>query len=255
MQTSFYRSHFRAAAIQLEGEKQWKIVAPLLPANDSLLYSFVACSETMSTSESLISPLHTIFGGLSLTAQLLSQISSCTDVILPKRISMSDFGINSPSNEQQFMKKLTRLNINALFLCLAQSIDLTLLKPTEALHNISQFFETVLKNGVAKSSQPFKLEILHDLSQELCKDYLEKVDDFDEATLEEEFEQDLDQDWESVGGPAASDMMITVPSSPSPVFQYNAMSTAAGSFMSSLIRGITSPVNSPSSPHKWPEHK
>ena len=53
---------FRATAIQLEGEKQWKIVAPHLPANDSLLYSFVASSEAIA-SGSMISPLHTILGG------------------------------------------------------------------------------------------------------------------------------------------------------------------------------------------------
>ena len=55
-------SDFRATAIQLEGEKQWKIVAPHLPANDSLLYSFVASSEAIA-SGSMISPLHTILGG------------------------------------------------------------------------------------------------------------------------------------------------------------------------------------------------
>ena len=81
---------YRATAIQLDGEKQWKIVAPLLPANDSLLYSYVASSETLSSS--MISPLHTILGGLTLTAQLLCQIASCIDIIFPKRSSMTDFG-------------------------------------------------------------------------------------------------------------------------------------------------------------------
>ena len=86
----FFLNDYRATVIQLAGEKQWKIVAPLLPANDSLLYSYVASSETLSSS--MISPLHTILGGLTLTAQLLCQIASCIDIIFPKRSSMTDFG-------------------------------------------------------------------------------------------------------------------------------------------------------------------
>merc|ERR1711953_395148 len=86
-----------ATAIQLEGEKQWKIVAPHLPANDSLLYSFVASSETLSSA--MISPLHTILAGLALTAQFLNQISSCLDIIYPKRLSLNDFSLNPPATE------------------------------------------------------------------------------------------------------------------------------------------------------------
>ena len=138
--------NFRAAAIQLEGEKQWKIVAPHLPANDSILYSFVASSEAVS-SGSVISPLHTILGGLSLTVQFLAQISSCIDVIYPKRISTHDFALKPPSNEYQFLRKWSKINLNVVYLCLLQGLDLDLIKPCEALSNLSNFLENVLSKG------------------------------------------------------------------------------------------------------------
>jgi len=254
-----------ATAIQLDGEKQWKIVAPLLPANDSLLYSYVASSETLSSA--MISPLHTILGGLTLTAQLLSQIASAIDIIFPKRSSISDFGLNTPSNESQFIKRLTRLNINVIHLCLSQNFTPDQLKPTEGLHNLAQFLEHFTKNGIV--SQPYKLEILHNLSLVIGSElehHGQQSSSVTTPTITEELESDQDEDsfnqgeetsWESV---VPSDMMIVnpllsahqnaVPNSPSPPPNQYTMTSIAGSFMSSWLRGITSPANSPTSPHK-----
>jgi len=247
-----------ATAIQLDGEKQWKIVAPLLPANDSLLYSYVASSETLSSS--MISPLHTILGGLTLTAQLLCQIASCIDIIFPKRSSMTDFGLNTPSNEFQFIKRLTKLNINVVHLCLSQNLSPDQLKPTEGLHNLAQFLDHFTKNGLV--SQPYKLEILYNLSLTIGKELehnqpSSSIDqnDLDQSDQDEDsFNAGEENSWESL----APDMMIVnpiltahqnaVPNSPSPP-PYT-MSSVAGSFMSSLWKYGTSPANSPTSPHK-----
>ena len=251
----------RATAIQLDGEKHWKIVAPLLPANDSLLYSYVASSETLSSA--MISPLHTILGGLTLTAQLLSQIASCIDIIFPKRSSMTDFGLNMPSNEFQFIKRLIRLNINVVHLCLSQNLSPDHLKPTEGLHNLAQFLEHFIKNGLI--SQPYKLEILHNLSLVIGNELESHRNNQNKPSETPDWESDHDEDsldnmaeensWESL---VPSDMMIVqpffrqtaVPNSPSPPPNQYTMSSVAGSFMSSWLRGITSPANSPTSPHK-----
>ena len=278
-----FLNDYRATAIQLDGEKQWKIVAPLLPANDSLLYSYVASSETLSSS--MISPLHTILGGLTLTAQLLCQIASCIDIIFPKRSSMTDFGnllfkkmdknqskhfsiyfnfqfpgLNTPSNEFQFIKRLTKLNINVVHLCLSQNLSPDQLKPTEGLHNLAQFLDHFTKNGLV--SQPYKLEILHNLSLTIGKELehnqpSSSIDqnDLDQSDQDEDsFNAGEENSWESL----APDMMIVnpiltahqnaVPNSPSPP-PYT-MSSVAGSFMSSLWKYGTSPANSPTSPHK-----
>ena len=220
----------------------------------------MASSETMSSA--MISPLHTILGGLTLTAQLLSQLSSSLDIILPKRFSMNDFGLNAPSSELQFIKKLIRLNINVAHLCLSQGLDIDLLKPTEALHNLAQFLTIFVKNGHLGS--PYKLDSLYNLSLTISND-IEKQGmisnvnpdpDLESDNEDDSFNEDPESSWESV---VPSDMMIVhpmlgahpnVPNSPSPPPNPYTVSSVAGSFMSSWLRGITSPTNSPTSPHK-----
>jgi len=241
-----------ATAIQLEGEKQWKIVAPHLPANDSLLYSFVASSEAIA-SGSMISPLHTILGGLSLTVQFLAQISSCIDVIYPKRISTHDFSVNAPSNEYQFAKKWSKLNLNVAYLCLSQQLDLNLMKPCEALYNLSNFMENIMNHGCL-INRPIHLETFHKMSIDIGKD-LEKHKPNEATDAESDNDEDYQEEIVDCLEDVPSDMMVlppalgiqNVPNSPSP--PPNTMSVV-GSFMSSVIRGFTSPVNSPTSPHK-----
>ena len=82
-----------------------------------------------------------------MTVQFLAQISSCADVIYPKRLSIHDFALNPPSNEYQFIKKWSKLNLNVAYLCLSQHLDLDLVEPCEALKNLSSFVENVLTNG------------------------------------------------------------------------------------------------------------
>ena len=200
----------------------------------------------------MISPLHTILAGLALTAQFLNQISSCLDTIYPKRLSLNDFSLNPPATEYQFVKKLTRLNINALHLCLSQNINQ--LKPSEALHNICQLVEQFQVSNIAQAV-PYKSETLYALASELIGqlDRLQPtVTEDGESDNEEEIVQLEEEAWEPV---VPNDMMVVYPAygghpnSPSPPPHSYSMSTA-GSFMSSWLRGFTSPTNSPSSPHK-----
>ena len=210
----------------------------------------------------MISPLHTILGGLTLTAQLLSQLSSCLDLIFPKRLTLNDFGLNMPSSDMKFIKKLIRLNVNVVHLCLCQNLDPELLKPMEAMHNLSLFLNHFVKDGLL--NQAYKLNRLHQLSltitQEIQKQYgnnfTEELVDSDHEDYS--FNENDDTTWESV---VPSDMMIVhpllagqqtnqVPNSPSPPPNQYTMSSVASSFMSSWLRGITSPANSPTSPHK-----
>ena len=169
-------------------------------------------------------------------------------------------GLNTPSNEYQFIKRLTKLNINVVHLCLSQNLSPDQLKPTEGLHNLAQFLDHFTKNGLV--SQPYKLEILHNLSLTIGKELehnqpSSSIDqnDLDQSDQDEDsFNAGEENSWESL----APDMMIVnpiltahqnaVPNSPSPP-PYT-MSSVAGSFMSSLWKYGTSPANSPTSPHK-----
>ena len=77
-----------------------------------------------------------------------------------------------------------------------------------------------------------------------------------ESENEDSFNGDKDNSWESLApdmmivNPMVTAHQIAVPNSPSPPPNHYTMSSVAGSFMSSLLRGITSPSNSPTSPHK-----
>ena len=141
------------------------------------------------------------------------------------------------------------------------------LKPTEGLHNLAHFcndfFGNSRSNNHARHStrpdNPYTLETLHGLSLIICAE-LDNIqptlsDDLESENDDETCNYD-DESWESL---VPSDMMIVhpmltaalhpVPNSPSPPPNQYTMSTA-GSFMSSWLRGFTSPTNSPTSPHK-----
>ena len=72
-------------------------MAPLLPANDSLLYSYVASSETLSSA--MISPLHTILGKEIWSTKLISYLES------------QDLGIVVELRNYEFQKRKLRKEI------------------------------------------------------------------------------------------------------------------------------------------------
>ena len=162
---------------------------------------------------------------------------------------MGDFGSASYS-EFAFAKRLSRLNLNIVHLCLSQGLDPKQLKATEALYNLSTFLKEVGEGRVGHTSKPYKLDLLADMSVQICSE-LNKLEPDDDLSDNEEDSMRGWEEWESV----PADMMIVnpylqhMPSSPSPP-PPTAMSMTAGSFMSSLIRGFTSPTGTPSSPQK-----
>jgi hypothetical protein len=192
-------------------------------------------------------------GGLTFTVQFLNQIAACLDIIFPKRLFSSDFNLAAPS-EFLFAKKLARMNINVAHLCLAQGLDFGLIRPTEALFNLSQFLDHIKNGQFGHKDQPYKSELIFDMSVTICSELgkiqptIEDVENESDQNEEEDLLQDWDT-WESV----PSDMMVVnpmlnhMPSSPSPPPH---LASTAGSVVSSWLRGITSPTGSPASPHK-----
>lgn len=268
--TTSLSAHTASNSTNLEGEKQWRIVAPLLPATGDYTpyYALMAAlSDNVGSSSStsqdgaaalahaIVSPIHTISGGLTLTAQFLAHLASCLDVVLPKRLSYGDFGTPT-SSQYVFAKKLAKLNINVAYLCMTQGIPSKLLKPTHTLFNLS-----LLLNGSSKQLLPhvgllskaidaedfYHVSVVISAEVDMMKptaDDLENDSDKDDDNW-----KDLD-DWESV----PMDMMVVnpymqhLPSSPSP--PPPGVPSIASSFMSSLMRGFTSTNVAPNSPQK-----
>ena len=94
-----------------------------------------------------------------------------------------------------YQKRLTRLNINVIHLCLSQNLAPDQLKPTEGLHNLAQFLEHFTKNGMV--SQPYKLEILHNLSLVIGSElehHGQQGSSATSTTITEDLESDQDED-------------------------------------------------------------
>ncbi|XP_025833473.1 beclin 1-associated autophagy-related key regulator-like isoform X2 [Agrilus planipennis] len=130
------------------GELQYCIVAPTLPGsgNYSSYNIWVAQNkDAVPGSSSTIAvdhnPAYSISAALTYTAQLISIIAFYLDVRLPYRMSYSDF-CSSDMPEQQFSRRVARLNANILHLCFTQNTSLNSLHPTRTLHNILQLLDT-----------------------------------------------------------------------------------------------------------------
>ena len=82
-----------------------------------------------------------------------------------------------------------------IHLCLSQNFTPDQLKPTEGLHNLAQFLEHFTKNGIV--SQPYKLEILHNLSLVIGSElehHGQQSSSVTTPTITEELESDQDED-------------------------------------------------------------
>ena len=80
---------------------------------------------------------------MQFTAQLVSQISAYLDIILPKYFSCNEFGVPIAS-EYKFAKKVSRLNLNIIFLCLKNGVSPEDINPTQSLHNLYLLFANTL---------------------------------------------------------------------------------------------------------------
>ena len=104
---------------------------------------------------------HTLF--LQFTAQLVSQISGYLDVILPKYFSCNEFGVPTAS-EYKFAKKVARLNLNIIYLCLNNGVPPEDIHPTQSLHNLYLLFtNTSCKNENPSNTRTDKSTLAEEL--------------------------------------------------------------------------------------------
>ncbi|XP_055906508.1 beclin 1-associated autophagy-related key regulator [Eupeodes corollae] len=123
-------------------EMQYRIVAPSLPANgDYSAYldwltenkDDVPKSDTNEISPSRVAAFR-IAGALTYTTQLTNLLSFYLNVRLPFKLAYGDFC--KKLNEEQFTRKVSRLNTNIMYLAYTQRVKLRLLKEKHTLENI-----------------------------------------------------------------------------------------------------------------------
>ncbi|XP_065216729.1 beclin 1-associated autophagy-related key regulator isoform X2 [Planococcus citri] len=124
------------------GETQHSIVAPTLP--DSGDYSpyldWVSADKDntlamTSSSDVDHNPAYNLSAALTYTTQLVNIIAYYLDIRLPNKLYYSDF-CEKHLNERRFMKCVTFLNANVLYLCLTQNVDPSLLHPSQTIRNL-----------------------------------------------------------------------------------------------------------------------
>lgn len=286
----------------------YKIVAPYLPAdgdysrfptmvkaaNDQIQSIIPQQNQTMFTTEIIssrgqslgfdlsaddeISSIHTISAALTLTAQLVSQISTYLDVILPKYFSGNEFGVPT-SSDYKFAKKVARLNLNIIFLCLTVGVPPEDILPTQSLHNLYLLYTNTRNNKHPSNIPALKAKVAENLyalnmqNTSALEKFSPTNDDLsndsdDNGKDDEKLQKDM-EDWEAISlgvVEGSSDMMVvnlsqfnaayntswilgTSPTSPvqspGPYGVGNAANSAT-SFVSSIIRGFTgasSPTN------------
>ncbi|XP_068157222.1 beclin 1-associated autophagy-related key regulator [Drosophila tropicalis] len=124
-------------------EVQYRIVGPSLPANgDYTAYlDWLADNkdDVPKTTANEITPsrfeAYRIVGALTYTAQLTQLLSFYLNVRLPQKIAYGDF-CRKLLNEEQFLRKVSRVNNNIMYLAYTQQVKLRDLNEQHTLENI-----------------------------------------------------------------------------------------------------------------------
>ena len=127
---------------------------------------------------------------------MVSQISACSDVILPKYLSYNDFGVPIGS-EYKFAKKVARLNLNIIFLCLNHGVPPEEIHPTHSLYNLHLLFTNIkFKNrnkNISQAGSTNFIKKLYDLSV-LSASTLDRLSPTSEDLMNDSDDEGLDED-------------------------------------------------------------
>ncbi|XP_074035770.1 beclin 1-associated autophagy-related key regulator isoform X2 [Leptinotarsa decemlineata] len=129
------------------GEPKYCIVGPTLPVSGdySAYNKWVSCNQDVvpssdSTSSVQLNPAFTISAGLTYTSQLVILLSYYLNIRLPCKMQYSDY-CSSFMDEEQFTRRLTRLNANILYLLFLQNVNLKELKSAQTIRNLLRLVE------------------------------------------------------------------------------------------------------------------
>ncbi|XP_061387131.1 beclin 1-associated autophagy-related key regulator [Musca vetustissima] len=222
-------------------EMQYRIVAPSLPANGdySAYLDWLKDNkdDVPKTTANEIAPSRVsafrIVGALTYTAQLTQLICYYLNVRLPYKVAYGDFC--RKLNEEQFLRKVSRLNSNIMYLAYTQQVKLRSLNENHTLENLLILLD------------PEKSDLGRHGFQEVGNAPLMKSVDsllllIETATeSESEDENSFRLDWEDVPNlPTQHDIINTNLITPASGQQHQQQSTIAEGLMTSAANRITS---------------
>lgn len=174
--TAYVKGHW--VFTNSSGGLHHSIVAPTLPGSGDYSAYNLWIAENKdgvpggSTSAIIDNnPAYNITAALTYTTQLVNILAFYLDVRLPYKMTYSEFCSNV-MDEQQFSRRVARLNANILHLCFTQNVKLDVLNPPRTLHNILQLLNPEtgdLGRMGPIETEPDQAQILEDqLSQDLA---------------------------------------------------------------------------------------
>lgn len=211
------------------GELHYRIVAPTLPGSgDYSAYSIwvaankngVPDNEKMEQNQA-----YNISAALCYTTQLVNLLAFYLDVILPKKVSYTDF-YSTEISDSKFYKKISKLNTNILYLCFSQGVDTSLLNPKHTLCNILHLvnFPDLGRDG------PFEVD----------SNLVSSLENFDAEPKADEGSEDEENDvvpseWEAIPlVPCPESVPGSAPFSSQHVPNLQATTSMAGGLVTSL---------------------
>lgn len=186
--------------------KEFIIVAPSLPSNgnyqeycdwihsnkDGSMNSGMATAGASEPSFVANNNAYRIAAALTYIAQLVQALSFYLDVRLPHKVAYNDF-CTMGLNEQQFRKKVARLNLNIVFLCYTQNLAMRNIQPARTMENIFQLLD--IRNVDLGKTGP-----VLDTSQRSVDSIMQSFTDIfdDEHSDTDDDSDDVQKDWENV---------------------------------------------------------
>lgn len=189
--------------------KDFVIVAPSLPANgnyqdycdwiqsnkDGTVNSGMASASSSEPGHVANNNAYRIAAALTYIAQLVQALSFYLDVRLPHKVGYNDF-CTMGLNEQQFRKKVVRLNLNIVYLCYTQNLSMRNVQPARTMENIFHLLD--IRNADFGRTGPV-LDTSQRSVDSVMQSFTDILDDEHSDTDEESDDTALHKDWENLG--------------------------------------------------------
>lgn len=216
------------------GEMHFSIVSPTLPGSgDYSAYNLWVAENKDGlpggSTSSVIdnNPAFNITAALTYTTQLVNILAFYLDIRLPHKLVYSDF-CSSDMSEQQFSRRVAKLNANILHLCFTQNVKPEVLHPPRTLHNILQLLNAGVGDLGRIGPVETEPELANSLEEQLARD-LETSENSDE-----EEGDSLPLEWEAVPHVQCPEMPAGSITIPSPQMTFTQTTSMAGGLVTSL---------------------
>lgn len=209
LMTTYVKSGYNQDSLSDLLNKEFVIVAPSLPSSgnyqeycdwihsnkDGTVNSGMNAASSSEPGHVSNNNAYRIAAALTYIAQLIQGLSFYLDVRLPQKVSYNDF-CTMGLNEQQFRKKVARLNLNIVYLCYTQNLSMRNVQPARTMENIFQLLD--IRNVDLGRTGPV-LDTSQRSVDSIMQSFTDIFDDEHSDTDDDSNDTTLQNDWENVG--------------------------------------------------------